>query len=234
LGVDKEITTMKAMKNKLAFARALWSFVDLVRHPEHLDRVFQIVDSLSSQRLDILEMMRDAFARDPGGAVALREKPRLDVDLAKLDKLPPGTLGRAFADHMRANGLDPAAIPTLPSDGEIEFVRAHLYETHDVWHAATGFATDVAGELGLQAFYAAQLPSGLPLILLSVGFLNTALFSYADRERRLEAVMHGWQMGKRARPLFGVRWDELWERPITEVRQQLGIEPHAEPIAAAA
>src|SRR5580693_21837 len=123
---------MKAMKNKLAFARALWSFVDLVRHPEHLDRVFQIVDSLSSQRLDILEMMRDAFARDPGGAVALREKPRLDVDLAKLDKLPPGTLGRAFADHMRANGLDPAAIPTLPSDGEIEFVRAHLYETHDV------------------------------------------------------------------------------------------------------
>jgi ubiquinone biosynthesis protein Coq4 len=27
-----------------------------------------------------------------------------------------------------------------------------------VWHVATGFSTDIAGELGLEAFYAAQLP----------------------------------------------------------------------------
>jgi ubiquinone biosynthesis protein Coq4 len=32
------------------------------------------------------------------------------------------------------------------------------YETHDIWHVVTGFHTDVAGELGLQAFYLAQFP----------------------------------------------------------------------------
>jgi ubiquinone biosynthesis protein COQ4 len=224
----------KAIEHGLLTARAAWSFVDLVRHPEHLDRVFQIADALSNGKLDLLEKMRDAFAADPRGASALRDKPRLSVHLAELDKLPHGTLGRAFAEHMRANGLDPAAIPTLPSDGELEFIRAHLYETHDVWHAVTGFATDVAGELGLQAFYAAQTPGSLPLLLLAMGFLNTALFAMPDRERRLDAVTRGWQMGKRARPLFGIRWDELWERPLVETREHLGIEPYLPVVAAAA
>jgi ubiquinone biosynthesis protein COQ4 len=225
---------MKAITNRLLQARALWSFIDLVVHPEHLDRVFEIADAMSQQRMDVIEKMRDVFAQDPGGAAALREKPRLVIDLAQLDKLPKGTLGRAFADHMRANGLDPAAIPTLPSDGELQFVRAHLYETHDIWHAVTGFATDVAGELGLQAFYAAQTPGGLPLVLLAMGCLNTAMFSMNDRERRFDAIARGWQMGKRARPLFGVRWAEIWEQPLDDARKRLRIEPYVDAMPVAA
>jgi ubiquinone biosynthesis protein Coq4 len=127
---------------------------------------------------------------------------------------------------MRANGLDPAAIPTLPGADETEFVRAHLYETHDVWHAVTGFRTDVAGELGLQAFYAAQAPGGLPWMLLAMGFLNTALYAMAEREARFEAISRGWEMGRRARPLFGVGWDALWSTPIDEVRRSLGVDAY--------
>jgi ubiquinone biosynthesis protein Coq4 len=227
---------MNAIKNRLLTARAVWSFVDLVRHPEHLDRVFEIADAMADQRQhrEVIAKMRDHFARDPGGAAALRERPRLPVRLDELSKLPTGSLGRAFADHMRANGLDPASIPALPAAGELEFVRAHLYETHDVWHVVTGFTTDVAGELGLQAFYAAQSPGNLPLMLIAMGFLNTALFAAATREQRLEAVMRGWQMGKQARPLFGVRWADLWQRPLADVRAMLGVEPFSAPLAAAA
>jgi ubiquinone biosynthesis protein COQ4 len=224
----KEMREMNALHKRVVTARALWSFVDLVRHPEHLDRVFEISNALSGTRRDVLARMRDHLAKDPRGAKAIAEKPRLSVNLGELAALPPGTLGRTFADHMRANGLDPAAIPTLPSDGELEYVRAHLYETHDVWHVVTGFETDVAGELGLQAFYAAQTPGGLPLMLLAMGFLNTAIYSMADRERRLDAISRGWAMGQRARPLFGVRWADLWSRPLGEVRESLGIEPYAQ------
>jgi ubiquinone biosynthesis protein Coq4 len=125
---------------------------------------------------------------------------------------------------MKKNDLDPSAIPTLDAKDELTFIRAHLYETHDVWHAVTGFDTDAAGELGLQAFYAAQAPGGLPIMLIAMGFLNTAIYSMSDRERRLDAIVRGWSMGCRARPLFGVRWGELWERPIEDVRRELGVE----------
>ncbi len=222
------------MRDRIAFAKTIWSFVDLVKHPDHLDRVFEISDGMVKKRMEVLALMVRHFGRDPVGAAALRDRPRLRVDLEELSRLPPGTLGRVFADHMRANGLDPASIPTLPSQDEAEFVRAHLYETHDVWHAVTGFRTDVAGELGLQAFYAAQAPGGLPWMLLAMGFLNTALYAMNEREPRFDAIARGWEMGRRARALFGVRWDTLWATPLDEVRRSLGVEPYAAPVALAA
>ena len=219
---------MNVFTRPIGMARVLWSFVDLVKHPEHLDRVFEISDGLVKQRVDVLEQMRDHFGRHPAGAAALRDRPRLHVDLDVLGKLPPGTLGREFADHMRANGLDPKAIPTLEAGDDLAFVRAHLYETHDVWHVVTGFKTDVAGELGLMAFYSTQGPGGLPWMLLAMGFLNTAFYAMDDRERRMDAIGRGWEMGKRAKRLFGVRWDELWTLPLDAVRKSLGVEAYAE------
>lgn len=217
---------MQPLLDVIGTARALWSFADLVRHPDHLDRVFEISDSLSRRRTAVLEKMREHIAGDAQGAAALADKPRLAIDLAALSALPEGTLGRVFADHMRANGLDPAALPSLPSNDELGFIRAHFYETHDVWHAVTGFRADVAGELGLQAFYAAQGPGGLPLILIAMGCLNTALYAQDEREARLDAVARGWEMGRRAMPLFGVRWDAHWTTPVDEVRRTLGVEPY--------
>lgn len=212
-----------AARDRIALARTAYSFVDLVKHPDHLDRVFEISDGMVKRRTEVLEVMAAHFAGDPRGKTAMAERPRLRVDLAALSRLPEGTLGRTFADHMIANGLDPAAIPTLAAGDELEFIRAHLYETHDVWHAVTGFGTDVAGELGLQAFYAAQAPGGLPWMLIAMGFLNTALYAMDEREKRFDAVARGWEMGRRARPLFGTRWDMLWETPLDEVRRDLGV-----------
>jgi ubiquinone biosynthesis protein COQ4 len=216
---------MKRIKDAVLLARAAYSFVDLVRHPEHLDRVFEMADALSESHTEVLDAMRDVFARDPRGAAAIAHKPRLRVDLRGLERQPAGSLGRVFADHLRKNGLDPTSIPTLAAETDIAFVRAHLYETHDVWHAVTGFGADPAGELGLQAFYAAQTPGNLPLLLMAVGLLNTGLFCMTDRERRLDAISQGWAMGRRARPLFGARWDELWDRPVGEVRAMFAVEP---------
>jgi len=225
---------LDAARGRIAFARTLWSFVDLVKHPDHLDRVFEISDGMVKQRMEVLGKMAEHFARDERGARALAERRRLHVDLAELSKLPAGTLGRVFAEHMIVNELDPASIPTLAADDALDFVRAHLYETHDVWHAVTGFQTDVPGELGLQAFYAAQAPGGLPWMLLAMGFLNTALYAMDERDARLEAVARGWDMGRRARPLFGTRWDTLWATPIDEVRRALGVVPYGADVPALA
>ncbi len=209
----------------LRTAKTLYALAVLVRDPDKLGKVFEMADALATPVL--LEPMAALLAKDAEGARALAERPRLRVVLADLRALPRGTLGREFAEHMDANGLDPAAIPDLPSPDRLSFLRAHLYETHDIWHVVTGFGTDWKGELGLQSFYLAQIPAPLSASLLAVGCLRLAAYDMQARDALMGEIVRGWQMGKQARALFGVRWNELWTTPLTDVRSQLDftVEP---------
>ena len=207
-------------------ARALAAYATIVRDPNKLEKVFDLRKAIAEPA--VLQEMAAFFRKDPQGRAALEQRPRIgQLDLRLLASMPAGTLGGAFGRHMVEAGLDPAAIPTLPSNDELELMDAHLYETHDVWHVVTGFGTDVAGELGLQAFYAAQFPARLALAILSGGLLNTIVDPKAmtDADRRMDAIAAGWAMGRAARPLFGYRWAEHWGRPLEEIRRELGVRP---------
>jgi ubiquinone biosynthesis protein COQ4 len=213
------------MPSPLAYAKALRAFVRLVKDPTRLDEVFVLADSVETE--EAAARVAEVFQTDPRSAKVLRERPRLgEVDLGRLSKLPDGTLGRVFADAMIRMKLDPKDI-LVPEHvaSDFDFVRAHLRETHDIWHPVTGFDTDVAGELGLQAFYLAQFQAPLSALLLMVGFANTLFFGMEDRDRRMRAIVRGWMIGKRAEPFFGVRWAEMWETPLEDVRRKLRVDP---------
>jgi ubiquinone biosynthesis protein Coq4 len=204
--------------------RVLVGFLRAVRHPERLDEVVNLAAQIEEPRLTdpVLARLRG----NPTTARALAATPRLGpVDLDRLLALPAGTLGHEFAKHMRANELDPNALPTLPGGSDLDFVRAHLYETHDLWHVLTGFDTDVAGEMGLQAFYLAQVRISLAPVLLAVGLLNTVFYAMDQCQRRLDAVCRGWSVGQRAMPLFGTAWAERWDQPLASIRAELGLGP---------
>jgi ubiquinone biosynthesis protein COQ4 len=212
------------MLASLAPVRAVVSFARVVKDPNRLEDVFEFANAVFKK-----ERVAGVLARlhtMPECSRALEAQKRLPpIELDRLAAMPEGSLGHAFASHMRANGLDPAALPTYESHDEASWFRAHLYETHDIWHVVTGFATDVAGELGLQAFYAAQVRGGVPFVILASGLLNTAIYARADHERRLSAIAEGWRLGLTARPLFGVDWEPLWSEPLETVRARLGITP---------
>jgi ubiquinone biosynthesis protein Coq4 len=203
-----------------------FAFVTIVRDINRLDAVFSVLDSLVAANPEVTQELIEHYRRDPDGARALRDRPRIGrIDVHELRKLAPGTLGREFAEHMIANRLDPSALPDRPSRTEIEFFVAHGYETHDVWHVVTGFGTDVAGELALQAFYAAQTPRGpFPVTIIAAGLLNAARSNRPDLPPRLEAFTRGYQMGLRARMLFGIDWKTLWATPLVEIRARYGID----------
>jgi ubiquinone biosynthesis protein Coq4 len=214
------------MIGPIRMARAAKSLVALLRDPDRLDQVFALEEALRDperSRLFVQEL-----SKDPHIARALARRTRLrPVDLAALSKLPEGSLGKAFASHMAENGLDPAALPYRPSDDAETFAIAHLRETHDIWHAVTGFGADVAGEIGLQAFYLAQIPSPLSSGILAMIFVHGAFFDANARTRFMPAIVRGWLMGARARPLFGVDWEAWWSRPLDDVRRELAIDPAA-------
>jgi ubiquinone biosynthesis protein COQ4 len=221
------------LKQILRPVYALRAFVTLVRDTSALGKVFELREMLQDPAE--LDRIVAELSTRPEARRALEERPRLGrVDVDALLRLPEGTLGHAFASHLRRAGLDPAAIPALAARTPQEFVPAHLYETHDVWHAVTAFDADVAGELGLQAFYLAQVAGSLPLAILAAGMLNTMLYRADDAQRRMGEIVRGFRLGKAAKPLFGVPWAELWSTPLADVRRSLGLpeDPRAIGLAA--
>jgi ubiquinone biosynthesis protein COQ4 len=211
------------MENPMLAARMSLAFVRIVRDPSRLDVVFDLVDSISSDPKSSEEFAR--LLADPQVSHAARRRLRLPaLDLATLADLPAGSLGEVAGRFFCEHGLDPAALPRREAESDVDWLSAHLYETHDLWHVLTGFGPDVAGELGLQAFYAAQVEGRVALAILCAGLLNTLIFNVDETRARLAAIARGWAMGVRAKKLTGLDWAELLPLPLPEVRRRLAIE----------
>lgn len=219
------------LRKLIGSVRFIRAFNRLVEDPTRLDVVFELGRRALTASTLPAELTRPevlAYVRAP-------QPPKpLHIELDELRGLPQGTLGRAFADWLVAQGFKPNELMTYDrahdkADNEVERYRAHLQSTHDLWHVLTGFATDVDGEVGLQAFYLAQLNTPLALILMSASLLGV-LRERRDAASLMEAITRGWGMGKSARPLFGVDWASLWSTPLAEVRARFGL-PHADAVS---
>jgi ubiquinone biosynthesis protein Coq4 len=204
--------------------RFLSAYISIVRDPNDLGRVFRLIDrtaEVDAHRLDAL------LGRPEVAAYTRSDIPALRFELSELRRLPAGSLGHSLAEFLDARRLEVGDLHHHDAASALPFdrARAHLDRTHDVWHVVTGFDTDVAGELGLQAFYFAQLELPPAVAIVSAGLLNGLIREPKDLPRRLEAIALGWQLGRRTRPLFGTDWAKLWSRPLAEVQAQLGVEP---------
>jgi len=210
------------MHNPIRTLRFAANFLRLIRDPNRVDIVLQLGDASSVDP----EVVRPMLARPVVAAWLARRHPPLRVSLPALRAMPDGSLGRAFAGFLDQRGFDPTGLYHTDVDAaatDLERFKIHMERTHDLWHTVVGFDTDVAGELGLQAFYMAQLGTSLGYVLLAAGMLNTLFIAHDDGDRRMEAITRGWQLGRRARPLFGADWDAMFTWPIDQVRAHFGL-----------
>lgn len=210
------------MKEIIQGVRFFFNFVRLSKDPTRLDLVFKMADGLDpTKRPELAKMLeRPEVRRHLDG-----ELPVPRIDLARLRALPEGSFGRAVAAFLDADQLDPGALfHTGAKAGASDFERfkLHMERSHDLWHVATGFASDVPGELGLQAFGIAQLGAPLGYMLLAAGFLHQVTDD-RDGERIFEEVSRGWRLGKAARSFFGTDWEALYPLPLSDVRARLGV-----------
>ena len=214
------------MNRPLLALRMAVAFGRIVHDPNRLDVVFDLIDALSDDPANAAEVAR--LLADPAIGEAARRRVRVPaLALEGLESHPEGSLAEVAARFFRTHGLDPGALPRREADNDIDWLSAHLYETHDLWHVVTGFGPDVASELGLQAFYAAQVEGRVALAILCAGLLNTLLFHPDETKPRMAAIARGWQMGVRAETLVGLDWATLLPLPLDEVRRRLRIEVEA-------
>lgn len=201
----------------------LESFLELVKSP-YGD--FAGIGKLSHALNDPATLQKTVafLSLTPQGKQAFEDRPLLGkIDLQQLHQLPDRTLGFRYADHMLRNGFTPLSVNQIAND-PLVFLGTHIGETHDIWHVVTGCDTDKPGEVQLEAFYTAQIDTDrLFLALLAKNLLKTAMYEVELRDRIMDGLTQGWMMGKRAKPLFGIQWNKLWETSLEDVRASLNI-----------
>ena len=162
---------------------------------------------------------------DDEGARMLRERPAIDstaVDFDHLRQLPETTLGGAYVRFLDRHGLDPdlfqrpTGLPEVPA-----YVSQRMRQVHDLWHVLAGYEPDIAGEIAVQAFSFGQTRMIPPAVIALV-----AAAKFAPREPRIfQMMLDGYRIGARAKFLPPVWLEEHFERPLDEVRTELGIVP---------
>jgi ubiquinone biosynthesis protein Coq4 len=214
LNLPSEVSphTLKAVKGFTVFAN----------NPNQTEAVFDIADGL--WHIDLYEQFIEHAHSQPAVAQILQERYLASTpDLERLLECPQDSLGYHYAVAMKQAGLQPDFYRKLDVEDDYSYIALRLRQTHDVWHIITGFGTDLAGEMGLQGFTLAQMHSPLAVALLAAS-VTYALKSSSPLSPLIERMYQGWRMGETAHPLFAQKWEEDWEKPLTEWRADLKVE----------
>ena len=187
-----------------------------------LASVADLVDSFldSPQMGDCLRRFRAV----PGGAALLEGRyPPFQPDIDALIQLPAGSLGRHYAELIRQLNYDPEFFRPRPIDTEARWLTQRIATTHDIHHVVSGFGTEPAGESGVLTITATQIGFPAYVLLTSASQLASFRLQLERFEGLSRAMAHGAAIGRSARCLAAVRWEEGWERPLADWRRELGI-----------
>ena len=210
--------------------KALGHFRKLVANKEDTAQVFHIFDCLP--RADFVEEVTSIVTSDNGRRLMASEPflPTLLDDHAPLLALPEGTVGRTYAEFMRAEGLSAIGLfeesrkmgrPRF--DDQMQWVIDRMRDTHDLLHILTGYGRDALGEQCVLAFTYGQQPSLGNLFIAWLGALEMKR-TVKPKAPVMGAVAEAQRMGKAARRLIDEDIRALLAEPLDVARARMGID----------
>ncbi|KAF2820059.1 ubiquinone biosynthesis protein COQ4, mitochondrial [Ophiobolus disseminans] len=204
----------------LALGSGLGSFID----PRRGDLIASFGEATAQPYF--IYKLRDRMLLSSTGRRILRDRPRLtstSLDIPRLHKLPPNTLGYAYASWLDREGVSPDTRAPVKyiDDEECAYVMQRYRECHDFYHALVGLPVFREGEVALKAFEFAN--TGLPMTGLAV----FSAFTLKKSEwRRFWDIYGPWatRNGAQSSDVINIYWEEELETNIDELRTRLGIE----------
>lgn len=204
------------------WTRVFQALGHIMKNPEETERVLEL--SILANAGSLPRRMHLWF-EDADGRRLFEEQRAIDsrtIDLDVLGALPAGTLGRAYADFLRSRGLTPDVFdgsPSEVSDPQMAYIHQRMRQTHDLWHVLTGYDTDPASEIALQAFTFGQTGAPSTFLLAFAGTLRGSL----EYPRLALDVLAAYRAGRRATKLGTFLWEDHWHMPLVELRRWLGV-----------
>jgi ubiquinone biosynthesis protein Coq4 len=197
----------------------------LIEDPEDLGHGFDLLTR--SYATPAADAARAALRADPAIRPLLEERYWGDwPNTAELQAMPEGSLGQAYVSWFAAAGGQPLPDPVLQSgsSGDDTWLHLRVRHTHDLWHVVSGCPPSQAGEAALSAINVMQLRWPGSAMLLGADLLHRCLEGPSPEGPDLgEAVAYGLELGRISAPLLAQRWEEGWQRPLAQWRQELGI-----------
>lgn len=200
------------------------SFFSMLSGDNSLDSVGEMTYALVET--PAYDLAAQHLKREPASAALIRDRyipPAHDLD--KLLTYPQDSLGYIYAAAMRQRGFDPNLHKGMTAESDAHYVELRLSQTHDLWHLLTGFDTSEIGEIGLQAFHLPQFPYPLATMLTANSLMSSTLLAPEELPKLVEAIAQGLQMGKAVKSLFAQKWEESWEKPLTQWQAELNLQP---------
>ena len=224
-GKARDTAMRLGFKRRLEELRMVVALAKFLKGPDQLESIFKVASSVKESELS--NYMKDTLNGDPlmRELISARWQPP-KCTLEELRRLPEGTLGNAYANQLISLQLSPEDL--LPK-GEIrterDYVELRTRQTHDIMHVITGFKTDKAGEIGLQAFNLAQIKSPVSALII-FGAILTALKRKSDftMDDLLAIMTKGFTMGRNAEILLTKKLEDEWGTDIGELRKKYQIE----------
>lgn len=157
--------------------------------------------------------------------------------LEALARCPAGSLGAEFHSLIVDNGfdlevLDREALGLDKLPAPLDYLNARILQCHDLWHIVGGYQTTALHEVAISAFQLAQFGHHYSSMFLGMALTRVAFERPEGGAILLPVILSAWAHGRRTPPLLGVDWEAVWNRPLAEVRQKLGVTPYASPFPA--
>jgi|SoiMethySBSTD1v2_1073268.scaffolds.fasta_scaffold04920_7 ubiquinone biosynthesis protein COQ4 len=215
------------MEKLYDWPRAFRALQLLLTNPDDTQQVFVMIDALSGNSP---RRLLKRFGRDENGSRLLAAKSNLLpllCDRERLRALPPDSLGRAYLAFVESEGITAGGLVDASNvresaegiDPDLVFLRARLRDSHDLWHAVTGYKGDLVGEASLLAFSLAQTRNPAIALIVLAAFLRGEEFAIRTQ------IVRGFLRGARARWLVAYDWEGALARPLEDVRRELKVGP---------
>ena len=140
------------------------------------------------------------------------------LDLEELKDKPEGSFGKSLYEFMTSQNLDVYPLLENIDPTPAIYLRERRRKIHDYLHVILGYGTDLLGEAEVNAFTARQ--TGMPisyLIIIGV-LLRTMVKQPLEFHTLIDRLKHAWKRGGMNENLFVYPWEDLFDRPMEEVR----------------
>lgn len=209
--------------------KALRHFRNLIKDKEDTEQVFHIFECLP--RKGFLPEAQ-AFLSSPTGQRLMAEEPYLpDLldDHRTLEKLPAGSVGRAYVDFMKSEGLSAAGLVAEEEkmgrrkfDDQLQWYGNRLRDTHDLLHVLTGYGRDALGEQCVLGFTYGQNRNLGNYFIAYLGGLELRRRVKSDAPV-MAAIRQGQRHGTIAQDIVKQDIRTLLAEPIDAARARLNI-----------